>query len=42
MVAAPCRVVPHKQEAAANLMAGILGIGLAVGALLSSVLVQLL
>lgn len=30
------------QEAAANLMAGILGVGLALGAFLSSALVQLL
>lgn len=42
MVSAPRRVESHQQETAANLMAGILGLGLATGAALSALLVQLL
>jgi len=42
MVHAPSRVAPHEQETAANLMAGILGIGLAAGAVFSAVLVRAL
>lgn len=42
MVAAPCRVHVHQQEAAANIMAGVLGVGLACGAFLSSALVKIL
>ena len=42
MVAAPSRVPQHQQQTAANLMAGILGIGLAAGAAVSVVAVKLL
>ena len=42
MVAAPTRVNAHQQQTAANLMAGILGLGLALGAALSAVLIKLL
>ena len=42
MVAAPRRVAANHQETAANLMAGILGLGLAAGAALSAILVKVL
>ena len=42
MVAAPARVQPSHQQTAANLMAGILGLGLAAGAALSVLAVKLL
>ena len=42
MVAAPGRVAGHEQQTATNLMVGILGSGLILGAALSAALVQLL
>jgi len=42
MVHAPSRVASYEQETAANLMAGILGLGLAAGAVFSAALIQLL
>ncbi|XP_023334824.1 equilibrative nucleoside transporter 1 [Eurytemora carolleeae] len=42
MVSAPYRVPVHLKQTAANFMAGILGVGLAAGAAISSAAVQLL
>lgn len=42
MVVAPSKVEPHLQQTASNLMVGVLGLGLILGALLSAVMVQLL
>jgi len=42
MVNAPAKVEPHQQQTASNMMVGILGMGLVLGAAVSGVLVKLL